>query len=239
MKKMLLLLLSAPVILTSCNFMDGKRVKGNGNVTTEERSVGSFKGVRSSGSFDIYVSTGPQSLKIEAEDNLLPHIESYVDGDILKIETKDGIWLRPKRSIKIYVTAPTFKQIRSSGSGNIIGQNTITDSNKIDVSVSGSADIHLDLDAPEIETSISGSGNADLKGQTRIFKGEISGSGSIRAVDLKTEETTIRISGSGDATVYASQKLNVRVAGSGDVRYKGNAEVSSNIAGGGKVTKID
>lgn len=239
MKKLLFLLLSAAIVTSSCNFRGGKRVKGNGNVTTESRTTSSFGGVRTSGSFDIYVSTGPHSVKVEGEENILPYIETYVDGDILKIDTKDGYWLKTNRDVKVYVTAPSFSKIHSSGSGNIIGQNKITDSNRIDVSVSGSADIKLDLDAPEVETDITGSGDAELQGNTRIFKAQINGSGNIRAKDLKTEETTIKINGSGDAEVFASVKLDVRVAGSGNVRYRGNAQVSSNIAGGGEVRKVD
>ncbi len=239
MKKSLLLLVSVVVVLASCNFIGGKRIKGNGNVVTEPRSVGNFSGVRTSGSYDLYVSPGPNAVKIEAEENILPYIETYLDGDILRIGTKDGIWLRNRRPVKIYVTAPNFRVIHSSGSGNIVGQGLITDSSRIDVGVSGSANIKLELDAPEIETSITGSGDADLKGQAKKFRGEISGSGNIRAMDLKTEETTIKISGSGNAEVYASVKLDVRVAGSGDVRYKGNAQVNSNIAGGGGVKKVD
>lgn len=241
MKRAAFLLATVTTItcLMACNHIGGKRVKGNGNVITQDRSVGAFAGVRSSGSFDIYVSTGPQSVKIEAEENLLPYIESYIDGDILKIDTKDDTWLRNNRKIKIYVSAPHFKLIRSSGSGDIIGQNKITNGEKIEVGVTGSADIILDLDAPEIETEISGSGDASLKGDTRKFSGQINGSGSIKAIDLKTEETEIKINGSGDAEIYASVKLDVRVAGSGDVKYKGGAQVNSNIAGGGKVTKLD
>lgn len=225
--------------LLSCNFVGGKRIKGNGNVSTEERTVGTFAGVKSSGSFDLYVSSGTQSLKIEAEENLLPYIETYVDGDVLHVDTKDHVWLRNNRKIKIYVSAPSYRVIHSSGSGDIIGQNKITHAERIDVGVTGSADINLDLDAPEIETEISGSGDANLKGEARKFTGEINGSGSIKAMDLKTEETDIKIAGSGDAEVYASVKLHVKVAGSGDVKYKGGAQVSSNIAGGGKVTKLD
>jgi hypothetical protein len=58
-------------------------------------------------------------------------------------------------------------------------------------------------------------------------------------MDLQSENTTVKIYGSGNADVFASVKLDVHVAGSGDVRYKGNAQTSSSIAGSGSVKKID
>ncbi|NML22796.1 DUF2807 domain-containing protein [Pseudoflavitalea sp. G-6-1-2] len=239
MKKLVLLLLPALLILGSCNFIGGKKIRGKGQISTDSRSIGSFNGVSSSGSFDIYVSSGPNSVKIEAEENLLQYIETYVDGNTLRIGTKDGYWLRPSRDIKIYVSAPSFNKIHSSGSGNIIGQGLITSAEKIDVSVSGAADIKLEVDAPEVESEITGSGSADLKGNTKKFTSRISGSGNVEAFDLKSEETEVRVSGSGDVAVFASVKLKVKVSGSGDVRYKGNPKVESQITGGGGVTKVD
>ena len=240
MKKILLFALTATILFSSCRFVTGKRIRGNGNVKTEQRSVGSFNGVASHGSFNVYVSSGEQSVKIEAEDNLLPYIETYVDGNtLLHIQTKEDFWLRPSRQVKIFVSAPDFSSIRSYGSGDIIGQSKITDSSKLELGVNGSADIKMDVDAPEIETEVNGSGDIDLKGETKSFKSEIHGSGDVRAMDLHSENTTVKIYGSGNADVFASVRLDVHVAGSGDVRYKGNAQTSSSIAGSGSVKKVD
>ena len=239
MKKILLLTLPVILVLSACNFVGGKKVRGNGSIQTTDRSVESFRGVSSSGSFDIYVSSGPQAVKIEAEENLLQYIETEVRDGILRVRTKEGYRLRPNKDVKIFVTNPTFNKIHSSGSGNIIGENKITSSEKLDVSVSGSADVKLEVDAPEVESSISGSGNTDLRGNTRVFETRISGSGNVNAMELMSEETTVKISGSGDVSVFASVKLKVNVTGSGDVRYKGNANVESKITGGGGVTKVE
>ncbi len=239
MKKIFLFVLSAIVLFSSCRFVTGKRVRGNGNLKTEERSLGNFDGVASHGSFNVYVSSGNQSVKIEAEENLLPYIETYVDGSVLHVETKENFWLRPSREVKIFISSPAFKSIHSYGSGDIIGQSKITDSSKLKLGVSGSANIKMDVDAPEIDAEINGSGDIDLKGETKSFKTEIRGSGNVRAMDLKSEDASLKIYGSGDADVFASVKLDVHIAGSGDVRYKGNAQTSSNIAGSGSVKKVD
>jgi len=239
MKKLFGFLFILLVVFSSCRFITGQRIRGNGNVRTETRSPGSFKSVASHGSFDVFVSSGEQAVKIEAEENLLPYIETYVEGYTLHVETKDNYWLSPGHKVKIFVSSPDYESIRSYGSGDIIGESKITNSSKLELGVNGSANIKMDVDAPEINTETNGSGDIFLRGETKSFEGEIHGSGNIKALDLKSGDATIKIYGSGDADVFADEKLDVHVAGSGDVTYKGNAQVSSSIAGSGRVKKVD
>jgi hypothetical protein len=239
MKKILFFSVTAIVLFSSCHFITGKRVRGNGNLRTEQRSPGSFDGVASHGSFNVYVSSGEQSVKIEAEENLLPFIETVVEGSVLHIRTTRNFWLRPNREVKILVSSPDFKTIQSYGSGNIIGQSKITDPSRLELGVNGSADIKMDVDAPEVEAAVNGSGDINLTGTTKSFKSQIRGSGNVRAMNLQSENASVEIYGSGNADVFANTKLDVHVAGSGDVRYKGNAQTSSNINGSGSVKKVE
>lgn len=239
MKKILVFVMASFVLLSSCRYVLGKKVRGNGNVKTEQRTPGSFKGVASHGSFNVYVSSGSPSVKIEAEENLLPYIDTYIDGSVLRVETKEDFWLRPSREVKIFVSSPDFESIRSYGSGDIIGQSKIRDSSKLELAVNGSANIRMDVDAPNIDAEINGSGDINLQGETKSFRGVIHGSGNVRAKDLQSEDATVKIYGSGDADVFASVKLDVHIAGSGNVHYKGNAQVSTSIAGSGRVKKVD
>jgi hypothetical protein len=241
MKKYVLPAITIAFFLYACNFIAGKRVDGSGNVTTQDRAVTGFSAVQSSGPFDVYLSSGTtQTVRVEAEDNLQSYIETKLEGNELDIETKDGYRLHPNKPVKIYISSPDFTKVRLSGSGDIISQNRIAGTEKIALGVSGSGNIKVDLDAPAVEAEMSGSGNINLSGLAKRFEGGLSGSGNISAMDLKTEEATIRISGSGNADVFASEKLHVKVTGSGDVRYKGGAQqVSSNITGSGSVKKLD
>lgn len=239
MKKLFLLLV--PIFLMiSCVYMNGERIRGNGTLSTQQRTVTDFNAVSSSGSFDVYVSNGTTpGVRIEAEENLQEYIETTVEGSQLKVRVRDGIWLRPRRSIKVFVTAPAYNNIALHGSGNLISENRISGPSKISLSISGSGNMNVDLDAPESYAEMSGSGDINLKGETRKFEGVVNGSGNIKAIDLKTEESSIQINGSGNADVFASTVLNVEVRGSGDVRYKGGARVVSDIKGSGSVAKID
>lgn len=239
MKKIAITLLGAIVLLNAC-IWNGHRVKGNGHVVTQNKQVGDFTGVELDASFDVFLSEGnTTSIRIEGEENIIPHIELRVENGVLNIDTEDNISLNPHKPVKIYITAPNYNNIEVSSSGTITGQTKITHDAKLDIHVSGSGELTLDVDAPEIEAGVSGSGEMSISGETKKISGDVSGSGNLRAMNLKSEEANLEISGSGNVDVYASIKLDANISGSGNVRYKGDAQVTSNTSGSGDVKKVD
>ena len=240
MRNILILSIFTILFSTSCDYITGERVRGNGNLKTEQRTAANFTGVSSHGEYDVYLSQGSSySVRIEAEENLIPYIETYVDGNVLQIRTKDGYYLDNGSDLKVFIAAPAFATVRTSGSGNIYSDGKLNNTSPIELEVSGSGDVKVSLNAPEVRADLNGSGNINLSGETKIFACSILGSGDINAGELKSEGVDVKITGSGNAEVYASVKLHVSVTGSGDVRYHGSPETTSSITGSGAVKKID
>jgi hypothetical protein len=239
MRKYLLFIAALPVVLSSCHYMWGKRVRGNGNIKTEERSVSSFKNLHVSASINVYVSQGDiKPIKIEGDENLLPYIEVEQDGDEIIIRNREGYNLEGSGELKVFVSAPVYHKISLSGAGSIISDNKITNSDNLEINLSGAGDIKMEVDAPKITADISGVGSIYMKGQTKDVDMNISGAGSAHCYDLLSENTKIEISGVGSADVYASVKLDAQVSGAGSVNYKGNAtDVTQNVSGVGSVHK--
>jgi hypothetical protein len=239
MKKLFFLGLVVFTGLSSCRFM-GKRIHGNGNVKTVERTVSSFTEVEADGNIKLIVSQGDlKPVKIEGDENLLQYIEVTQEGDRIKIQTKDGVNLIPSGDLNVYLSAPVYKSIEVSGSSDILGQNKISSAEELTLQASGAGDIQMEVDAPKITSGISGSGSIKLKGQTKDLSIDLSGAGHAYCYDLLTENTTVEISGVGSAQVYASVKLKADVSGAGNISYKGNASVSQDISGAGSVNKVD
>jgi hypothetical protein len=230
---------SAAIVLASCEFRGNRRIRGNGTASSQLRSVGSFSKVDVSGPYEVIVTQGDaESVRVEADENLQQYIEVVVQGDQLEIDTRDGINIRPRKDIKIYITAPLFRALSVTGSGDVKSTSKLT-SDRIALSVTGSGDIMVDIDAPVVETEITGSGSININGNTRTLNAEINGSGEVHAFSLMSENTDVEISGSGEAEVFASKGLEVSIAGSGDVAYKGTASVNQSIAGSGNIRKVD
>jgi hypothetical protein len=226
---------------SSCYYIGGKRVKGNGNISTTERNVSDFDQVEVHGALDVYVTQGElRPVRIEGDENLLSYIEVEQHNNTIEVSTKKGYNLRPTKKMKIYVTSPDYNKLEVSGACNINTENKLTLNNPLTLEVSGAGDINADVNAPKVEAEVSGSGNVNMKGETKNFELRISGAGDAKCYDLLTETAKVNISGAGSAQVYASVELDAHVSGAGSIKYKGNApKVNQQVSGAGSVKKAE
>ncbi len=215
----------------------GENVKGNGEMVTKTRSTDSYDEIKLVGSMNVKLVDGHEGrINVEAESNLHEYILTEVNNGTLKIATKDGYNLAPKNEILITVPFESLNHISVTGSGDIWTQDRINAKN-LEVQVTGSGDIKLEVTAETIEGKITGSGDIKLKGNSRDFKCNVTGSGDFDAYDLKAENVKARVTGSGDIMVYASISLKASVSGSGDIVYMGNPERQDfNTHGSGKIS---
>ncbi|MGB5435808.1 MAG: head GIN domain-containing protein [Maribacter sp.] len=235
--------LSFVVLLTiSCSAQWGKKVNGNGNMVTIERSTGDYDAIALSGWFDVDLVDGNEGvLTLRGEENLLEHIKTEVKDGKLVIKVEKGYNLKPsswKQGIKITVPVESINEVTLSGSGDIVGKTAIK-TGSFKTSMSGSGDITLAIESRTLEATMSGSGDIMLSGSTSNFEATISGSGDIKAYELEADHVNATVSGSADIKVTANKSLKARVSGSGDIHYKGNPEkVDTKTSGSGDITKV-
>jgi hypothetical protein len=240
MRKLLLPTLLIITIVTSCDSIFKKNVHGNGNLKSEERNAGNTDKIKSLGNFNVDIVQGsPSSIKIEADENLLPYIVTENKEDKLVIRTKEGYNLSSDNKIQVTVTTDRLDEVEVDGSGNINGTGKFTGEDHLRISVAGTGSVNLNINTPQISSSIAGTGNITLSGETKDSKIEIAGVGNYRAENLLSENVEVHIAGSGNAKVYAENNLSVDIAGSGDVYYKGSANIKQSVAGSGKITKVE
>jgi hypothetical protein len=240
MNRFLAIVFLSVVLFYSCHYISGKRIRGNGKMKTENRTAGNFNSIDVSGIADVYVKQDSvTSIRIETDENLMEYILIDNDGGTIRIHQKKGTNLKPSKAIKIFVSGPTFKHFGASGACNYYTENKITSSEPVSINLSGATNVKLELNAPKIDADMSGAGTLRLKGETKDFSVDGSGSTDIRCFDLMTENTTVELSGAGDAEVFASVKLVVHVSGAADVKYKGNATLTKDISGAGSVKKVE
>jgi len=219
------------LLISSCNMMSG-----NGNVRSEKRNTGDFRSVKTSGSIDVEINSGDTyAVTAEDDDNILPYIVTEVNGGTLDIHYRENTSVSNDHA-KVYVTAPSLERVMVSGSADVDIRDVIKNSQKIEVSISGSGNIKGALDAPAVSVDINGSGDVNLKGRTKDFDGNISGSGDINCGALQSENATVTVSGSGNVHVFASVHLKASTFGSGDIYYAGNPQNPEiHTAGSGSV----
>lgn len=235
-------IITALVIINStvsCAQWGGDRIKGNGNATTITRTTSDYDGIKCAGFMDFKLVKGEEgTITLSGESNLLEYIITEVkDGD-LKIKVKDNASLKTTQNIPIIITIP-FEDIDAvslAGSGDLWNEDLIS-AEEMKVSLAGSGDLVLNLNADRIDTSIAGSGDLTLKGNTNNLEASVAGSGDFHGFDLQAVNTDVSIAGSGGAEVNCTGNLKARVAGSGDIKYKGNPKSEdTKVAGSGSIS---
>ena len=224
----------------SCIFIDSRSVKGNGNIITEQREGLVAHRIRLAGFMDVELSQGSATtVKVEADENLQEYIITEMEEGVLVVKMRSNIRFINSERIKIYITTDKLEQLTLSGSGNITGTNKFTESDRLKLRLSGVGDLKLDLNTPELDAELSGSGSLALSGETRDAKIQINGVGNCDAENLKAENASVKIAGSGDIRIFADTKLDVTIRGNGSVYYKGAAAVSQKVSGNGEVKRIE
>lgn len=224
------------MILSGCA---RENVYGSGSVITEERAIDRFEEVTIDGPVEVHIKQGPPApLKVEAEDNVMRIIETYVSGNTLRVKIRNGVNLKRFRPIHVYIQGETWKKIVFSGSGSLSGPDTIRAA-RFSYEINGSADANLKLDANEVRMYVNGSGNLRLEGRSNAYFSEINGSGDLDAQELQTATADVHVNGSGEQAIWVTDRLDARITGSGNIRYKGApGTVNVNVAGSGKVIKL-
>lgn len=219
----------------------GKSIKGNGEVTTENRTTqGDYDEISVAGFFNVTLVKGAEgNLTIEGESNLLQHVITEVDGDrlIIKVEKKQNLKPSWGKDIRITVPFEYISKISLSGSGEIMSKDVIK-ARDFSVSVSGSGDINLEVESQTTDSRVTGSGDLVLTGNTKEHNASVTGSGDLEAGRFKADTVDAKVTGSGDIRISCEKAIRARVTGSGDIEYVGNPQKQdTKVSGSGDISR--
>lgn len=232
-----LLALTTTLLLSSCRFFGGERVHGNGKIITGQRNVSGFNSIEANGAVEVHVKQEPTtSVKVETDENLFDYLEVYTKGNTLVIETKKGFNLDPSDEVRVFVSAPTYKNLEANGATKIIGESEVT-GDDLELSATGASEVNMNVKVSKLRADLSGASSLELKGSSSKVSTEASGASHIRCRDLETDETTLDLSGASSAEVHANKQLNIEASGASDVKYRGNANINQKSSGASSVEK--
>lgn len=243
MKKILALgVLISTVVISGCYY--GPCMNGSGPIVTEEREISGFTGVRSNGSFEVYVSQAEEfSVEVVAYENLLPIIETYISGYTLVLETQNNSCYKSSPSVKVYVTLPELNLLELNGSGSLMAD--IVESQIFECVNDGSGYISVDtVYTEDFYLANSGSGLLEVM---KIYSSEVSfvqsGSGIIDTGEILDSETvSIKHSSSGNVRTAITEglKLDAILSGSGRIDLSGDVvEVDYTLNSSGRIDALN
>jgi len=204
---------------------DKDRIEGSGNVITKDITVKSFDELDASGVFNLQLSQGDkETLRIEADDNLMDLFIVENEGSTLTIKMKKNSNFNSKKQLKVYIT---FKTLKSMNLGMVGGTSSddklkFTDLKLKNQSV-GSVSLNMTLQTLNMENQSVGSVKLEGSAENAVVKNN--SVGSINAGNFVVQKMDIENNGVGSATVNAEKELKYSDSFLGKVSNRGNATV--------------
>ncbi len=216
--------------------LQAQQLHGNGNLQTQEREVSGFDRIDVSGGFVVELVQGNrESLRLEAEENLLGSIKTEVRNGVLHIYTKDGV--NTSKGMKAFVTMRKLSGMDISGGVKIIGKSPFRmDALKLDMS--GAAKITMEINAKELDADISGASRLELTGRADQVKMDLSGASKVEATGLEVKVLKAEASGASKMKVYAKESLEIDASGASAVYYKGSPRITAETSAGARVSRL-
>lgn len=209
----------------------------NPNHDQETRQVSGFNSLQFRAIGKVILTQGDvESLTIHADPEIRKRVHTEVKDNVLVIsydsDWKDwtGINIIDKGTPVFNLTMREIKSLSISGVGNLDAASVKSDD--LTLALSGPATITVGtLTANSIKVDMSGVGSIDVAGKCLEQSLQLSGAGSYKASRLETEQTMVKLSGVGSATIWVNGSLDVNISGAGAVEYYGNAKIAQKISG--------
>lgn len=218
----------------------GPSLPGSGNVISQTRQVSDFQAIDLEYPAQVFITQGEAvSLKIEAEDNMMPGLTTDVKNGTLEIDYKSGPGKRvnPRKPVIITIVAKDLNDVRFSSAGTLTIDGFKTDD--LNLSLSGAGALKLNnLVTSTLTLDLSGAGSTTASGKADRLSLHISGFGDFNGSELHTKSSDVSISGAGSAIVWADEELSANISGAGSVSYYGPAKVTKQISGVGEVKHL-
>ena len=217
MKNTLFLTVISLLFLCFAGCDEWRGIRGNGHIITEQRPVSAFTRIKASGFYRLQWQPGAPSCSLTTDENLLSHIKTTMEGDVLRIELEDSV--APTHGIKVALTSPSL-------TGADLG---------------GAAEMEAtQLNGGTFALQTGGATKVTLAGKVNRLLADLTGASKLQAADLAAGDVELSVTGAGKATVNATDLLKAAITGAGEVRYSGNPKsVEKHITGAGKIAPVD
>jgi hypothetical protein len=221
MKKILTVAIALPLAVLSQNF--------------REKALEPFNKIQASGVAKIYYTSSDTSrLKMVGSTRDMDNTETRVEKGTLYIITR-GKYDDP---ISIFVSNNSLNDVTCSGANTFKTVNKIK-ADSISFSVSGTANLNVQLESKKVNLVQSGAGEVTMSGNTEGMKAEVSGASMLRSYDLVCRNASISVAGASHAKVYVTDRIVANASGASSIKIKGDArEVIAEATTASSISKI-
>lgn len=217
-------------LLSSCT---SSMRHSNGNQTEINHEIEDFNSIVFEGAYTIELTQGDEnSVSIVTTDDLHEKVSVWVSNGLLNV--KSNIKNIGSDEIRVNITFKQLNDVNVKG-GAFLKTNGFVELQDFNIRIEGGASIDMKVTAQKIKAKAEGAVNMQFEGITHEFNAISEGAGNIDADKLEAKYVECRVSGVGNASVFATEELNARVEGLGKISYRGNPTLYKKVDGIGVV----
>ena len=219
-------------------------------VTKKTLELPEFKSIYVNSNYTVLLKqTNKQEVIVEALTDIYSLTDIHVENGVLMINverkpdnTNKSIWakiddIKLNPTMKVTVSMKNINELMVNGGGKIVAENSLA-TNYINIAVSGSGSMDLDLKGDVIKAEVSGSGKMTLRGYANSLDAVVSGSGALNGFNCALETAKAKVTGSGLCELNVTNNLDGLVLGSGNIKHKGNTKTAQKkVYGSGAIDR--
>ncbi len=206
-------------------------VAGSGNPATEPRTVTAFSKLEVAGGVHVTFTTGPRSVSITADDNLIRHVETVVrDGTLIVRLTHPVL---DTSGITARISNDVLEGLGLSGGSSFTGPVTATEN--LDLAASGGSTAEIS-GAPSSHVSANASGGSELTlvgGSAKRLSLNASGGSKILSHGFAAEDGIVDVSGGSSICVLCTKSISGNASGGSTITLSGNPAITNVESSGG------
>ena len=209
--------------------------KNQSDFIEKDYDVQHFDKIIFEGGYNVKLTQGnTSSLVMNTSEQLHKKVKIWVDNDILHVKTK--VSNLGTDEIKLLITVKDLNDIKIEG-GVFLTTIGVLELKDLNIEVEGGAHINMKINTEDLRARASGGVNMDFEGTADHFSAITEGAGNIDADHLEAKNVNCRVSGVGNASVFATERLNATVEGLGKISYRGDPVINKRVNGIGLVYK--
>ncbi|EDY20677.1 hypothetical protein CfE428DRAFT_1874 [Chthoniobacter flavus Ellin428] len=173
-------------------------LQGDGIGKTDYRQISNFTEVEIDGAYQVQWASGPASLTITGDENLLPNIKSEVMGSTLKIRSESSF--QSRHGIKIALHSSALVRVQLHGAVNLTAQR---------------------ISATNFAVVSEGASTVQVDGNVTNLIVEFNGASRFNAPALNSKSADITLTGASNADIAVKDTLKATISGAATLTYSG------------------
>ncbi|WP_333695971.1 head GIN domain-containing protein [Flavobacterium sp.] len=193
-------------------------IKGSGNVIQVERTLNEeIQSIEVKRGMTVVIEQTPSNtIRIEADDNLIEYIETEITHGNLVVTTTKNTRTKNPKIVKIGVK--NLNAIRTSSGSEVKNIGTLL-TQEIDLRSSSGSHIKLVVESEKITCDSSSGSEIELEGKALVLECESSSGSTITAKKMKTNQITAKSSSGSSISLYPIQSLDATSTSGSTIKY--------------------